>query len=166
MAYTTLFQQPIDKNDSELYYCHWQSVFAAFQEVVKEIKAAGISSDIEVMNMDDFADIHEIPMNDFIILRHFNMEDEEGNIYVSFNIGISTYSDGNNHRLSKLISYVYGRYMPGKAQYIVDKNGDVKATMTFTDGTHINYMSKSEMRSTQYITVTALSTASSSLYPD
>lgn len=166
MALDTMFLQPIDKNDGDLYYCHWQSVFASFQEIVEEIKNLKLSSDIEVMNMDDFSDIHEIPMNDFIMLRHFNVETDNGNVQVNFNIGVSTYSDANNHRLSKIISYVYGRYMPGKAQYVLDTNGDVKATMTFTDGTLINYMSKSEMRSTQYITVVALSTAKPSLYPD
>ena len=45
-------------------------------------------------------------------------------------------------------------------------DGNIKGTMTFTDGTLINFMSKSEMRSTQYITVVALSTATSSLYQD
>lgn len=162
----SLFLQPVSWNDKDLYYCHWQSVFAAFQELVKEIRAAGLSDDIEVMNMDDFADIHEIPMNDFIILRHFNMDINEGVIDVSFNVGVSTYSDGNNHRLSKIISYIYGRYMPGKAQLILDENGLEKATITFTDGTLINYMSKSEMRSTQYITVVALSTATPSSRQD
>lgn len=166
MVLDTMFLQPTDENDADLYYCHWQSVFASFQEIVKEIRNLGLSSDIEVMNMDDFSDIHDIPMNDFIILRHFNLDTNEGNVDVSFNIGVSTYSDGNNHRLSKIISYVYGRYLPGKAQYVLDKEGNVKATMTFTDGTLINYMSKSEMRSTQYITVVALSTATPSLYQD
>lgn len=166
MAYVSMFLQPSDDHDGDIYYCHWQSVLAAFQEIVKEIKELNISKDIEIMNMDDFADIHEIPMNDFIILRHFNLDIDEGNVYVRFNIGISTYSDANNHRLAKLISYVYGRYMPGKAQSIVDKTGDVKATITFTDGTLVNFMSKSEMRSTQYITVVALSTTKPSLYQD
>lgn len=160
----SLFLQPVSSNDKDLYYCHWQSIFAGFQELVKEIRDAGLSSDIEIMNMDDFADIHEIPMNDFIILRHFNLDINEGTVDISFNVGVSTYSDGNNHRLSKLISYIYSRYMPGKAQLILDEDGLEKATITFTDGTLINYMSKSEMRSTQYITVTALSTAKPSSY--
>lgn len=166
MAYKTLFLQPQNLDDADIYYCHWQSIFASFQEVVEEIRNLEISKDIEVMNMDDFVDIHEIPMNDFIILRHFHMFEDEGVINVTFNIGVSTYSDGNNHRLSKLISYIYSRYMPGKAQYILDEDGKIKATITFTDGTLINFMSKSEMRSTQYITVAAVSTTKPSLYPD
>lgn len=166
MVSDTMFLQPIDENDGDIYYCHWQSVLAGFQELVKEIREKRISDDIEIMNIDDFADIHEIPMNDFIILRHFNLDVNEGNVEVNFNVGVSTYSDANNHRLAKIISYVYGRYMPGKAHKIVDTNGDVKATITFTDGTFINFMSKSEMRSTQYITVVALSTATPSLYQD
>jgi hypothetical protein len=56
--------------------------------------------------------------------------------------------------------------MPGKAQLVLDENGLEKATITFTDGTLINYMSKSEMRSTQYITVVALSTATPSSRQD
>lgn len=166
MALDTMFLQPTDEHDGDVYYCHWQSILAGFQEVVKEIKKLGISKDIDVMNIDDFADIHEIPMNDFIILRHFNLDTDEGNITVRFNVGISTYSDANNHRLAKLISYVYGRYMPGKAHKIIDEKGEVKASITFTDDTMINFMSKSEMRSTQFITVVALSTAKPSLYQD
>jgi len=166
METKSLFHQPPSSNDGDLYYCHWQSVFAAFNELVEEIKTLGISNDIEIMNMDDFADIHEIPMNDFIILRHFNMDIDEGTVNVMFNVGVSTYSDGNNHRLSKLISYIYGRYMPGKAQSVLDRDGNIKGTITFTDGTLINYMSKSEMRSTQYITVVALSTAKPSSRQD
>lgn len=161
----SLFLQPASNDDADIYYCHWQSVLAGFQEIVKEIKALNISKDIDVMNIDDFADIHEIPMNDFIILKNFHLDVEEGNVTVAFNVGISTYSDANNHRLAKLISYVFGRYMPGKAQNIVDKNGIKKGTITFTEGTLINYISKSEMRSTQFITVTALSTAVPSQYP-
>lgn len=166
MELDTMFLQNSDKHDADIYYCHWQSVLAGFQQIVKEIKELGISNDIEIMNIDDFADIHEIPMNDFIILRHFNLDINDGNVEVSFNVGISTYSDANNHRLAKLISYVYGRYMTGKAQYVLDEEGEVKATLTSTDGTFVNLMSKSEMRSTQYITVVALSTATPSLYPD
>lgn len=166
MASDTMFLQTTNDHDIDIYYCHWQSVLAAFQELVKEVKALNISKDIDVMNIDDFADIHEIPMNDFIILRHFNLDTDEGNVIVRFNVGISTYSDANNHRLAKLISYVYARYMPGKAQKIVDRKGEVKASITFTEGTMVNFMSKSEMRSTQYITVVALSTAKPSLYQD
>ena len=166
MELDTMFLQNTDEHDGDIYYCHWQSVLAGFQQVVKEIREKGLSKDIEIMNIDDFADIHEIPMNDFIILRHFNLDTAEGNVEVSFNVGISTYSDANNHRLAKLISYVYGRYMPGKAQYVLDTKGDIKGTMTSTEGTFINFMSKSEMRSTQYITVVALSTATPSLYLD
>lgn len=159
-----MFMQKINDNDSELYYCHWQSVFASFQQVIKEIKERGLSDDIDVMNMDDFSDLHEIPMNDFIMLRNFNIESVEGNLEVNFNIGLSTYSDANNHRLAKLVSYVYGRYAPGKAMYILDEEGKEKAALTFSDGTLVNYISKSEMRSTQFITVTGLSTAKMSLY--
>lgn len=166
MADNSMFLQPVSEDDNDIYYCHWQSVIAAFQQIVQEIRKLGISKDIEVMNIDDFSDIHDIPMNDFIVLRHFNLDDDEGTINVSFNVGISTYSDANNHRLAQLISYVYARYMPGKAQYVVDKNGERKATITFGDGTLINFMSKSEMRSTQYITVVGLSTSRSSLHPD
>lgn len=161
----SLFLQPVNRDDADIYYCHWQSVLASFQEVVKEIKALGISKDIDVMNIDDFADIHEIPMNDFIILKNFHLDIDEGNVTIAFNVGVSTYSDANNHRLAQLISYVFGRYMPGKAQNIVDRNGVRIATVTFTDGTLINYISKSEMRSTQFITVTGLSTSVPSQYP-
>lgn len=164
MKENSLFLQPTSSDDSDLYYCHWQSVFATLQEIVNEIRELGLSKDIEIMNMDDFSDIHEIPMNDFLLFRHFNLDINDGTVDVSFNLGVSTYSDGNNHRLSKIISYLYGRYMPGKAQYILDENGLEKATITFTDGTLINYMSKSEMRSTQFITVVALSTAKPFLY--
>lgn len=161
-----LFLQPVNENDGDLYYCHWQSVFAALQQLVDEMHELEISNDIEVFNMDDFADIHELPMKDFMILRHFRFEVDEGSVNVSFNLGISTYSDGNNHRLSELISYVYGRVFPGKAMYVVNKDGLKTATLTFTENTLVNQMSKSEMRSTQFITVTALSTATSSLYRD
>lgn len=160
----SLFLQPVDENDADLYYCHWQSVFASFQELVKEIKERGLSEDIDIMNLDDFSDIKELPMNDFIMLRHFNIDFSEGKPEIAFNIGVSTYSDGNNHRLSRIISYVYGRYSPGKAMNILDREGNVSAVLTFTDGTFVNYMSKSEMRSTQFLTVVGLSTANLSLY--
>lgn len=162
----SLFLQQFNENDSSLYYSHWQSVIAGFQEIITEIKELNISNDIEIFNMDDHADIHEIPMHDFVILQHFFMDVDEGNVNVTFNVGISTYADENNHRLSKLISHLFGRYLPGKSQNILDEDGNVKAVITFTEGVMLNQMSKSEMRSTQFITVTALSTATSSLYRD
>lgn len=154
-----LFLQPVNKNDGDLYYCHWQSVLASFNQIVEEIKELGLSKDIGILNLDDFADIKEYPQQDFVILRHVTMDSDSKNIYVDFNVGVSTWADANNHKLSKIISYVFGRYAPGKAFRVLDKEGVEKGVLTSTEGTMINQMSKSEMRSTQFITVAAVSTA-------
>ena len=143
-----LFLQPVNENDGDLYYCHWQSVLASFNQIVEEIKDLGLSKDIGILNLDDFADIKEYPQQDFVILRHVTMDSDGKNIYVDFNIGVSTWADANNHK-----------YAPGKAFRVLDKEGVEKGVLTSTEGTMINQMSKSEMRSTQFITVAAVSTA-------
>lgn len=155
----SLFLQPKDLDLADLYYCHWQSVLAGLQEVKSEILEQGLSSDIQIMNIDDFSDIKEIPINDFLLLRGFHADFDDDTFYVTFNIGVSTHKDSNNHRLAKLISYVYHRYMPGRAQYVVDMKGNKKATMTFTDQGTLQPISKAELRSIQYITIIATSTS-------
>lgn len=159
MTTTNLFLQPVDNDLADLYYCHWQSVLAGFQQLKQEIRERGISKDIDIINFDDFADIKDYPMTDFLILRSFQMDSEQGELFFSFNVGISTYKDANNHRLGKLVSYIAHRYMEGRAQYVLDENGDIKATLTFTDQGNVNPMSKAELRSTQFITVVAKTTA-------
>ena len=80
-----LFLQPVNENDGDLYYCHWQSVLASFNQIVEEIKDLGLSKDIGILNLDDFADIKEYPQQDFVILRHVTMDSDGKNIYVDFN---------------------------------------------------------------------------------
>lgn len=159
MNLDNLFLQPENK-EADLYYCHWQSVIAGFQQCIKEMQELKlIGEDALVMNFDDFADIKDYPMVDCLVLRSFAGTSDQGTLLYSYNIGCSTYNDTNNHRLEKIISYLYGRYHAGKAQYVVDENGERKAVLTSTDDTVVNPMSKAELRSLQFITVTALSTS-------
>lgn len=147
--------------DSDIYYNHWQSVIAGFQQCTREMKQRGLmGEDGLVLNFDDFVDIKDYPMVDCIILRSFASDsDEDGSLRFTFNIGVATYADVNNHRLEKMISYLYGRYHSGRAQYILDEKGERKAVLTFNDDTYVNPMSKAELRSLQFITVTGLSSS-------
>lgn len=156
-----IFLQPVKSDDEDVYYSHWQSVIAGFQQCVRELKDENIlADDAIIMNFDDFVDIKDYPMVDCIILRSFaSMMDESGTLAFSFNLGVSTYNDVNNHRLEKIISYLYGRYHANRAQYILDEKGERKAVLTFTEDTLVNPMSKAELRSLQFITVIGLSTA-------
>lgn len=147
--------------DGDIYYSHWQSVIAGFQQCVREMKEKGImGNDGLVLNFDDFVDIKDYPMVDCVVLRSFACDsDEDGTLIFSFNIGVSTYNDVNNHRLEQMISYLYGRYHAGRAQYILDESGERKAVLTFTDDTVVNPMSKAELRSLQFISVIGLSSS-------
>ena len=156
----TLFIQNANE-DCDIYYSHWQSVIAGFQQCVREMKEKGImGNDGLVLNFDDFVDIKDYPMVDCVVLRSFACDsDQDGSLRFSFNVGVSTYNDVNNHRLEQMISYLYGRYHYGRAQYILDDKGDKKAVLTFTDDTVVNPMSKAELRSLQFITVIGLSSS-------
>lgn len=156
-----LFMQKPNDDDSDVYYSHWQSVIAGFQQCVREMKHNGLmGNDGLVLNFDDFVDIKDYPMVDCVVLRSFASDsDNDGSLRFSFNIGVSTYNDVNNHRLGKMISYLYGRYHSGRAQYILDENGERKAVLTFTDDTFVNPMSKAELRSLQFISVVGLSSS-------
>lgn len=155
-----LFMQKPNE-DGDIYYSHWQSVIAGFQQCVREMKEDGlIAEDSLVLNFDDFVDIKDYPMVDCVILRSFACDsDEDGTLAFSFNLGVSTYNDVNNHRLEKIISYLYGRYHGGRSQYILDESGERKAVLTFTDDTVVNPMSKAELRSLQFISVIGLSSS-------
>ena len=155
-----LFMQKSNE-DADVYYSHWQSIIAGFQQCVSEMKQMNImGKDGLVLNFDDFVDIKDYPMVDCVVLRSFACDlDEEGSLRFSFNLGVSTYNDVNNHRLEKMISYLYGRYHSGRSQYILDEKGERKAVLTFTDDTYVNPMSKAELRSLQFISVTGLSSS-------
>lgn len=156
---TLFLQEP--NEDCDIYYSHWQSIIAGFQLAATEMKRKGLmGEDGLVLNFDDFVDIKDYPMVDCVILRSFACDsDDSGALRFSFNLGVSTYNDMNNHRLEKIISYLFGRYHSGRSQYILDEVGERKAVLTFTDDTVVNPMSKAELRSLQFITVVGLSSS-------
>ena len=74
-------------------------------------------------------------------------------------VGVSTLEDTNNHRLSKMISYLYARFSPGKAIKVVDENLNEVSKLITTNNTQVIAMSRERNRSIQMISVDAKSTS-------
>lgn len=153
------FDQDVEKTDYELYDLTWRSVLASFQQCVNEMKAKGISTDLEVVNLDDHADIFSLPQKDIITLNGFNSYMDEKTVSFAWFIGVSTLEDANNHRLAKIISYLYARFAPGKAIKVVDDNLQEVSKLITTNNTQVIAMSRERNRSIQMISVDAKSTS-------
>lgn len=155
-----VFDQPLDLNQIEIYNNNWQSVFMAFQQCVREIKELGICDDsLRIVNLDNHSNIYDLPECDCIMLEGFNSFIDEKKIGFGFFVGASTYNDENNHRLSKIISYLYFRFYPGKSILAVDSDGNEIGKLITTEGTEVIPMSKEKNRSVQFVSVTTLSTS-------
>lgn len=134
-------------------------MLASFQQCVNEMKAKGISTDLEVVNLDDHADIFSLPQKDIITLNGFNSYMDEKTVSFAWFIGVSTLEDANNHRLAKIISYLYARFAPGKAIKVVDDNLQEVSKLITTNNTQVIAMSRERNRSIQMISVDAKSTS-------
>lgn len=153
------FDQDVEELDGKIYDLSWRSVLASFQQCVSEMKTKGIAgNDLEVVNLDDHADIFSLPQNDIITLTGFNSYMDEKNVSFAWFVGVSTLNDTNNHRLSKIISYLYARFSPGKAIKVVDENLNEVSKLITTNNTQVIAMSRERNRSIQMISVDAKST--------
>ena len=154
-----MFDQDCDQKQMNLYDIHWRSVLRSFQQCVQEIKELGLSENIEVINLDDHANIYDLPEKDCIMLSGFNSYTDEKTIGFGWFVGVSTFSDATGHRLSKIISYLFSRYYPGRAIRIVDENLNVVAKLITTNGTEVMPISAEKNRAIQFVSVMALSTS-------
>lgn len=154
-----VFDQNINNNEIMIYYSAWASVLCGFQQCVREMKELGYSDNLEIVNLDSHASIFDLPNNDIIVLNGFNSSIDEKNVSFGWFIGVSTFNDINNHRLAKIISYLYARFNPGKSIKVFDDEGNETSKLILTNDTHIVPMSKEKNRSMQMISVEAMSTS-------
>lgn len=154
-----VFDQNIDEEESMLYYNAWSSVICSFQQCVDELKAKGYSDNLEVINLDSHASVFDLPEKDIITLTGFHSTTDEKIVSFGWFIGVATFNDKNNHRLAKIISYLYARFSAGKALKVFNERGEEVSKLTLTNRTHIVPMSSEKNRSVQMINVDAMSTA-------
>lgn len=157
-----MFDQPATVENTSLYFEAWSSVIRAMQQCIAEIKQLGLSDDIEVLNLDDHADIRELPKKDYVFFSSFNQMGDEHQLEYGFFVGCSTWADTNNLRHTRLISYLASRFAPARAISIVRDNGngglETIGKLNIQSGTEVMPMSKSDQRSVQFIEVHSLST--------
>lgn len=155
-----VFDQPLDLNQIEVYNNNWQSVIMAFQQCVRELKTLGICDEsLKIVNLDNHSNIYDLPECDCIMLEGFNSFIDEKKIGFAFFVGATTYNDENNHRLSRIISYLYARFQPGRSILVVDENAKEIGKLITTDGTEVVPMSKEKNRAVQFVSVSTLSTS-------
>lgn len=154
------FDQDITKQDADIYDLAWRSVLGSFQQCVAEMKQLGYArDDLQVVNLDDHSDIFSLPQTDIITLTGFNSYMDEKTVSFAWFVGVSTLEDTNNHRLSKMISYLYARFSPGKAIKVVDNELKEVSKLITTNNTQVIAMSRERNRSIQMISVDAKSTS-------
>lgn len=156
-----MFEQPMSENGVLLYNYHWTSVQRALQQCCSEIKELGYSKNIQLYLVDDYSDSYSLPEGDLLLFGMFSQSTNEGNISYFFNVGVCSFSDKNNIRHSKMISYLANRFLPGKAMKIINENLEKVGALNFTDQTQVHPMTKDEIRGIQMISVDALSTMKS-----
>jgi hypothetical protein len=105
---------------------------------------------------DAHASISELPIGDVMGPAGIGLANEGQKTQVVFSFGLSTSDDTNLFRLRSMMSKLYGKLQPGMTVPVYDTAGVRRSWLVVKDPVTIAPVSKSEIRSIQFISVLAL----------
>lgn len=151
----SFFCQSYNEFWGNMYYCTRSSLIGSLKECIEDIKSLGLSSDISFVDLDCHAEVRELEQVDLLGIKSFSMHDSDGTCEVSTFIICSTMNDINGIRLSKIIGYVFSRFLSSRSVKIINEERQIISSLDIRTGTEIMPMSKSDGRMVQYIDIVA-----------
>lgn len=143
-----------------IYKNLWSSLVASCQERITELKALGISEDLQYYDFDSFAGVAALPEKDLLGLSGFSLQIDNKKLYIAVMINISTRNDDEyltRHRA--IINYMLDALIPTtQIPYIDADTGDRIATLQVAEGTGALPITGVFNRSVQSIDVDLLTT--------
>lgn len=141
----------------DFYMSLVQSLKRYCVELITELGADGI--DASLIDWDEHADIHELPVGNLIGVAGSGVSVEDGIYEVSFGVGVSTQNDRALIKLRKIISRVFNDLSPGKQLKFYDATQNTPTEVTWMqmiNGTSVVPMTKAETRPFQMVMARAL----------
>lgn len=145
--------------NAKIYYLSRSSVIRAISDCCRAVKELEISKDATFFDFDSHAENFELIQNDVIGLRSYATYDEDGVVRNSFYVVCSTMNDKNGIRLSKIVSYVFARFLSGNTINVFNEESEIITSLNITSGTEVMPMSKADNRMAQYVDVSCLLSA-------
>lgn len=149
----------IMRKRQDLYLDVRSSVIRFINLKIREFIERDISTGIRYIDLDAHADLGEMPDTDCICLQGFSATTDEKFISIEFNIGVTTFNDAEKVVHNKMISELLGSLVPmSTIDLVAHESGEKIGTLIVNDETEVAPFAKTNVRSIQYILVTAVST--------
>lgn len=123
-------------------------------DVIDDRKVAHPGAQIEFIDWEAHANIHELPNADLIGTTALTFTEDEPDMFSgSFTIGVSTYADDKNlFRLRNLVGEVFRRLRPKSKVALYDHETlEQRGWLYITDGTTILPMTRADVRPLQFV---------------
>lgn len=149
----------IIRKKTDLYLDAKSSVIRFINQKIAEFIQKGITEGAVYIDLDAHADLAEMPATDCICLQGFQASLDEKFITIGFNVGVSTFNDTENVRHNKMVSELLGSLAPTECfDLVTHEKGDKVGALIVNEDTEVAPFAKTNVRSVQFILVTALST--------
>lgn len=137
-----------------IYENFWGSIVSFCNDVIDDRKLVYTGSDIEYIDWEAHANIHELPEKDMIGSTAVTFTEESPDEFsMSFTIGVSTYGDDPSlFRLRNYVGEVFKRLRPGsKIPFYDAQTATQLGWIYITDNTMVMPMTRADVRPLQFI---------------
>lgn len=147
------------RKKTDLYLDVRSSVIRFINQKIAYFIESGFIEGAVYVDLDAHADLAEMPDVDCICLQGFQASLDEKFITIGFNIGVSTFNDAEKVKHNRLVSELLGSLAPTETIPLVTHDkGEEIGSLIINEDTEVAPFAKTNVRSIQFILVTALST--------
>lgn len=150
-----------------IYKNLWGSVVSFTNDVIDAQRLAYPDTDINFLDWEAHANIHELPNTDLIGSTAVTITEDEPEFFsVSFTLAMSSYADDNGlFRLRDYVNDVFMRLRPGsKIPYCDHQTAAQLGWLHITDGTIVMPMTRADIRPLQFVQCHATLDATTALH--
>lgn len=138
---------------------HWKNFkrsLAAFgNSFAVDMKAQGLTVEMDIFNFEAHATVEEMPEVDLIGPMEIGVEEDEGRFYISCMLGVSTFNDQNLFRLDDLIDNLFDRLRPDSLVPLYNADtGSQYGVMKVMNGSAILPVARTKIRPIQAVAMT------------
>lgn len=147
------------RDKKKLYLDSKKSVIRFLTDSIREMKELGFSNNLTFIDLDAHADLAELDSVDYVCLQGFSAKFDEKFVSINFNIGVTTFDDKEKTVHDQIVSYLTGKVVPLEQISLLDSDtGKFYGKFIINEDTEVSPFAKTNVRSLQFILVTALST--------
>jgi hypothetical protein len=137
-------------------YNTWSSLTVFCRQIIHEVQ--DISPEIDLIDWEAHANIHELPAKDLIGTASIAIEEESSHFFrISFTVGVSTFQDEGLFRHRKIIGKLFEGLRPERTLTYFDAEQAAPVSwMKIVDGTSLAPLTNASPRAFQFIQAEAV----------